>query len=50
MDLDRFIFGCRGLRISCWIVGIPVLSPFRSALCCTPHVYIFLFDALYVSA
>ena len=27
MDLDRLIFGWRGLRISCWIVGIPDLSP-----------------------
>ena len=23
MDLEYLRFGCRGLRISCWIVGIP---------------------------
>ncbi len=33
MDLERLIFGCRGLRISCWIVGIEVLSPFSSHMC-----------------
>ena len=25
MDLERFTLGCRGLRISCCIVGIPVI-------------------------
>jgi len=30
MDLERFTFGCRGLRISCWIVGIAGLFPVSS--------------------
>ncbi len=28
-DLDLLTFGCRGLRISCWIVGIRALSSYR---------------------
>ena len=30
MDLERLTFGCRGLRISCWIVGIPVFPRFAT--------------------
>ncbi len=49
MDLERLILGCRGLRISCWIVGIPVLSPFRNT-CVDARLDVRLILTLYASA
>src|SRR6056297_1865464 len=35
MDFWLLILGCRGLRISCWIVGIGSLSPSCNTCVCT---------------
>src|SRR6056297_510130 len=48
MDFWLLTLGCRGLRISCWIVGIGSLSPSLNTCVCTKIVRVHFRCALRV--